>query len=560
MKHLSSILLAAAFVAAGATACFDDPVSDLRNGPALIQLTRAAITLRTGDSLDVSAEIKDEAGNVLDAGSADWASADVNIATVREDTVVIPGNAFNRAFIVARATGGGVTRVSVTSGALTNSFRVLVLPAILAPSALPAVSGTVGRDTIAVTLPGGTVVRDIFDAGDTVAFTVASGSNVYFNTNSQVSFGPRRAWIVERRDSTRLKAVASEPFRGRPWVTSLRYNGPIARPDSVGTVQLDSLRADSIVVAHPRFNGTLAFAPANDTVWVRPPAGARFATNSGIRFGGSAAIVLTRSDSVLKGISPVDYTGLVTVTNLLVGSGTIDSVKTNASYTMAKATFGGSVTAGGQLLDTVKVYGTSLFRLTTTPAASVSNVIIGGATAWVLRRTADSMYVISRMPNTGTITVTNVTVSGNIIPQLNTTQSVTINETPTGEANEPANDAPGAVTIDFSAATSTNPYVIYGAIADAGDVDDLFAFTLAAARTVTIQLQFAGTGGGGATNPDIDLLVCNAACSAWTSTAGATANQPEAITLTNLAAGTYNIYVNGWDTGGATRPYKLIVY
>jgi hypothetical protein len=81
---------------------------------------------------------------------------------------------------------------------------------------------------------------------------------------------------------------------------------------------------------------------------------------------------------------------------------------------------------------------------------------------------------------------------------------------------------------------------------------------------VTIELQFTGTGDGDATNPDLDLMVCNATCPRqgnYVSVAGAGPGaQPENITLTSLAAGTYNIYVNAFATGGATRPYKLIVY
>jgi hypothetical protein len=172
------------------------------------------------------------------------------------------------------------------------------------------------------------------------------------------------------------------------------------------------------------------------------------------------------------------------------------------------------------------------------------------------------MFVLSKMPSTGTIAISRVNVGGTIIPSLNSAGNVVISETSTGELNEPANDNPGAVVIDLTGKTSAaTALVIFGAVDDAADIDDFFAFTTTAVKTVTIQLQFTGTGAAGTSaNPDIDLLVCNAACSSWTSTAGATGAQPENITLTGLPAGTYNILVEAWATGGTTRPYRLSVY
>jgi hypothetical protein len=556
MKHLSSILLAAAFVAGSVTACFKDPTSDLMNGPSQITLTRSAITLRTGDSIDVSAELKDDAGNTYGVTDAQWVSADANVAAVRVDTIIIPGDAFSRAIIRGVAAGGGTTTVTVTIRGVSKQFRVLVLPRALGATAAPAVSGTARTDTILITLPGGVIQRDIFTVGDTVTFTVAAGSKVYFSadTMSKVSFGANRAYIVSRTDSTRIKAIARAPFRGRPWVTALHYNGPT----EVGTVAIDSLQGDTVVVSRPRYYGTVT--QTADTMFLNAQAGSTFATTSAVRFGATAGIVLSRSATAMSVISPALYTGQVTVTNVVVGAATLDSLKSPAAYTINKASFGGTVVTAGRLVDTVKVYGTAVTKFTTTPAGSVSNVTIGGVAAWVILRTADSMYVVAKLPSTGPIAVSNVNVGGTNIPTLNTAGNIVITETPTGEANEPANDTPGAVTINLTGATVTNPVVIYGAVDDAADVDDYFAFTLTAARTVVIQVQFTGTGGGGATNPDIDLYTCNAACSGGYNFAGATGAQPENMTLTTLAAGTYNIVVEAWDTGGTTRPYKLIVY
>lgn len=818
MKHLSSIVLAVALIAAGATACFKDPTSSLRNGPSRIELTRSSMVLRVGDSLSVQAVVKDDQGMTFGAGDATWTTSAPSVAVVRRDaTVDIPYDAYSLAFVRAIADSGGVATITVTSQGITQTLRVVVLPVALTASAAVSVAGTASADTI----PGVTPI--VITAGDTVIFTARAGSNLTFNpTASLVGFGLQRPAGYVLRTATQIKAILNAPYGGRPWVTNLIFTGNAA----TGTLVLDSLQSDSIVVARfrrefkgtvtqtgdtvvvdapvgggfsttgtlsgarfgaraawvvartaaqlrlltptavtsrisltnpmvgqaildtlytlgtytttiptfpgaitqpgdtvvvaaptgttfdtltsgvrfgaraawlvartaaelrvmspvavtdvatvtnlhvglatvdslktpltytsiiPTFPGTvtqtgdtmfLAAAtgttfdtlasvvrfgartawllrrtptqlavmspvgtlgpvtatrvrvglawidslktPVNytptiptfggtitqlaDTMTIVPAAGTMFdiaaATASTVRFGSAAAVVLSRTATQLKVMSPVAWNGVVTATNVLIGTTRVDSLKTTGSYTINAATFVGTVTTAGKLLDTVKVYAGTGFQFTTTPA-NVSNVMIGGAAAWVLLRTADSMYVISRMPSTGQIGVTNATVGTALIPpQLNIAGNVVITEIPSGELNEPANDAPGAVAIDLSTATAANPLVIWGAVDGDGnglgtDADDFFAFTTTEVKTITIQLQFAGTGAGGATNPDMDLLVCNATCSAWVSTAGATGAQPENITLTNRAAGTYNIYVNGWDTGSLARPYKLIVY
>jgi len=558
MKHLSSILLAAAFVAAGATACFDDPTSDLQNGPAQIQMDRSAVTLRTGDSIRVRAEVKDDAGNVFDAGDATWESADPTVATATKDTAFVPGGAFTRAYVKGIAPLGGITTITMNSRGVTKTLRALVLPARLSPSAPPAPSGSSVDDTIVVALPGGGTSEDVFTAQDTVTFTVAAGSRTFFTDTSHVLFGAAEGYVIGRTDSTALKVIVRQPFRGVPWVYHMYWIGNA----DVGVVVLDSLQSDDMVVARPRLHD--AISVVGDTLVVNAPSGATFdPAASVIRFDSTNGIMLSRTTTQLRAISPVDYTGIIAATNVHVGLATVDSLKSMGSYTIARATFGGTVLTGGRLLDTLKVYATAVAKFTITPDTLLSDVLVGDTAAWVLLRTADSMYVIPKLPSSGPVAISNVDVGGTIIARLNSADDVVITETPTGEANEPANDAPDAVAlaIDWATVTQANPFVLYGAIADAGDVDDLFAITLTATRTVRIRLQFVGTGyNGTAADPDLDLLVCNAGCSAWVSTSGATSAQPENITLTSQAAGTYNIYVNGYATGGTTRPYRLLVW
>jgi hypothetical protein len=558
MKHLSSILLAAAFVAGSVTACFKDPTSDsLSNGPSRIELTRSAITLRTGDSLTIEAEVKDAAGNVYSAAGAEWSSGDATIAIARLDTTLIPGSVFSRAFIRAVAAGGGATNITVTAAGVTNQFRVLVLPARLSASALSAVSGTTSVDTIVNVLPGGTVVRDIFTVGDTVTFSVAAGSSVYFSpTASQVSLGANRAYIVARTDSTRIKAIARAPFRGRPWITALHYNGPT----EVGTVAIDSLQGDTVVIARPRLNGATSIL--GDTLTVTAATGSSFnATSSTVYFGATAATILARSTSQISVISPIAYTGQVTVRNVVVGSATVDSLKTNASYTIAKAAFPGTITTNGTLLDTVRVFATATAKFSLVSTA-LSNVTIGGAAAYVLKRTADSMLVVSRVRSTGAATISNVVVGAATIPSLPTAGNVVISDVTTGELNEDGNDTRAGATLIATparSATGTDTVKVFGAVNADPDYDDFYSLVTTDSARIRATLYFPGTG----VNPDIDVYVLSSTGSFIDGYSGGTAVNPETATTTAIRVpGTYYVLVEYYVSGtftGANAAYMLYV-
>lgn len=231
MKHLSSILLAAALLALGATACFKDPTEPLANGPSRINMDRSSVFIPVGDSVSVTAEIKDDAGNTFSAADAGWESSAPGLATVRRDTVVIPGNAFTRAFIVAIAPGGPAW-IFVTSSGLTDSVQVVVVP--------PKFAGT-------VTAPAGSMM------GDTI--TIAGTSLLGFTASTTVTIGGAEAWIISQTAS-QLKVMASEPAAGGSAVVL----GPLK---FLGTVDLASLTATTSlgVAATIRANG---YSPANE--------------------------------------------------------------------------------------------------------------------------------------------------------------------------------------------------------------------------------------------------------------------------------------------------------
>jgi hypothetical protein len=560
MKHLSSIVLVAAVVAAGTVACFKDPTSSLRKGATRIELTQTAVTLVTGDSLAIQAEVKDAQGNTYDAGSVEWTSDNSAVASVVKDAgTYIPYGAFSKAFVLGAGPAGGVAHITATSANLTATLRVLNLPARLTALATPAVSGTASADTIPGSVGPPLIPTVVFSAGDTVTITTTAGSNLTFNaTASKVDFGANAAYIVSRT-ATAIKVIApARPFAGRPWVTLLSWAGPA----EVGTVAIDSLESDSVLVAKPRYRG--AITQLGDTMFLAAQTGTKFSATSAVRFGATTAVALAQDSVNLKVISPATYTGPVTVTLVKVGAATVDSLKTVGAYTINQAAFGGTVTAPGNLLDTVKVQGTALTKLDTG-----SVVRFGGAPSWIVRKfptsgsttKLDSVYVIPQRPSSGPAVISRVNVGGTIIPQLSTAGNVVIHETPTDEPNEPANDNPDVVAINFLSATAANPFILYGAENEGTDFDDLFSFTLAAARDVHISLQWYGTNSsaGTADDPDLDLYLCNVGCTtAVKQSAGA--SDPEALTVTALPAGSYNIYVNAYGTGGATRPYRLVIY
>jgi len=230
MKHLSSILLATALLALGATACFDDPNKPLMNGPSDIYLSLSTAFIPAGDSVAITAELKDGAGNTFSTADAVWESSAPSVATARRDTVVIPGSAFTRAFVVAIVPGE--TWVRITSSGLTDSVQVVVLPSSFA--------GT-------ITAPAGSML------GDTI--TIAGTAALGFSARTTVTIGGFDAWIVSQTAS-QLKVMAAQPAAG---------GSPVVLQNALllGTIDIPTLTATTTVgvAATIRANG---YNPANE--------------------------------------------------------------------------------------------------------------------------------------------------------------------------------------------------------------------------------------------------------------------------------------------------------
>jgi hypothetical protein len=653
MNRHSVRLLVAALAATGLAGCFDDPTSSLREGPGALDVSRSSIVIANGDSVQVDAYVRDAQGNPLPATGATWTTDLASVAVVALAAVQPPGDGSTRAFIKAANPVGAATYVRVTVRGLTDSIRVVSLPAVL-PAGAVTVVGAASADTVGATA---------FTAGDTIEVRLPVSTLTFNQGASVVRVGTATAYTLFRAD-TLLRVLSRGPVNGPITVTNIIYAGA----SGTGAIEMDSLvTTDQVQAARARFRGTISvtgdtvsvtatggttfriagttadtftttvyigasrgrtiertatfmrvIAPdanpspltagitvrkynwdANNLIdsavsgspavtvnraWftggvtvsggilltVTPPTGMTFNTTASdtnlranVFLGTARATRISRTTTQMQVSVPssalADYQGPFVITNLAYG-GTyrIDSLTTSASYNLARPLFTGSTaTTGNELLDTITVNAPAGLAFVT--GASPSQVVTGGTNAIVLSRTAAQMVVIPSA--SGAVSLTNIDVGGTIFPTMTLATPLTVSSA-TGEANEPGNDLPGAVVISLAGTSAGAPLYIIGAVADGGDADDLFAYTLGATATVTLQLQFGGTGAGGAVNPDIDLLVCNAACTAFVpgGTTGATGANPENTVLTNQAAGTYNIYVNAWDTGHQMRSYRLVAY
>jgi hypothetical protein len=125
MKRQSLVLLAVAFIAAGAAGCFSDPVSGLRGGPSIVNLSASVLLMSVGDSTTVSAQVQDNQGNALAATGTTWASSASAVATAGADnSLVIPGDYYSRGYIKAKAVG--TSNVTVTARGVSAIVKVTV--------------------------------------------------------------------------------------------------------------------------------------------------------------------------------------------------------------------------------------------------------------------------------------------------------------------------------------------------------------------------------------------------------------------------------------------------
>lgn len=315
MKHLSSIVLAAVVVAAGAVACFKDPTSSLRNGASRVMLDRSTAFLPVGDSLSVQAELKDGQGNTFGVADAAWTTSDPLVAVVNADTSqTIPEAAFSRAFI--RATGGGKAVVHFTSHGISDSVVVYALP--------PSFAG-------AVTFPAGLMMAD--------TITLAATSVLTFTDSTTVTIGGVTAVILSQTAGV-MKVVAGGPVAAGSKVvfTHLLLSG---------AVDISLTATTTVAVASTVRGGSATVSPASantgDTLTVTANGTVTFSVAAGnlsvVTVGGDPTWLVSQTATQIKVIAPMAAAGsAVTITHvILLGSVPLPSLDASATVTVAEA-------------------------------------------------------------------------------------------------------------------------------------------------------------------------------------------------------------------------------
>jgi hypothetical protein len=406
MKRQSLVLLAVAFVAAGAAGCFKDPVDGLRNGPSLLSLNATSVYLKTGDSVAVIGYLKDDAGNVLPATGPTWTVADPTVAVVNvpaDSLQPIPANAYTRAFIRAVKVTGGITTVTVVSRGITATVRVVVVPIVL-PAAQYSQTGTPTTDTLVI--PGQTgpplvaPVTVIYSAPDTLV--VNGTAFLTFDTASIAASvtgptGTSTGYVIAKSPS-QIKVVFTKGASGR---VLLRHFKMVTGDAAAGTPSTDSVfLADSLLFAKVRYRG--AITQTGDTV--------NFALANGISFGAATVVLFGATPGLLfdttagKVLATAGYTGLVTLNNARLGVATLNVLTSTASPTVTAAGFAfpGAAAAAG---DTMTVTAAGRVRFD-----AVTRATIGGVKDSVIGWDTTHLFLLAPAGSTGILSVSNTKV------------------------------------------------------------------------------------------------------------------------------------------------------
>lgn len=601
MKRQSLVLLAVAFVAAGAVGCFKDPVSGLRNGPAVLSVNQTVVLLKAGDSTAVIAYLKDLGGNVLAATGVTWTSGNTAIAVVNvpvdangNPTPPIPGNAYTRANIRGvDSVSGGETTVIVASRNIADTIRVVVIPSKLTTLGHVAYAGPSLTDTVIVpasVLPPAPAKFNAYTAKDTL---ILNGTSLLTFDTSKVTVtvattnGASNGFIVSKTPA-QIKVLFEVGTAGKVMVQHLLLNTGVA---AVGTIKVDTLIGDSVAVAPYRLgvaSGTTVGVTSN-VLTVGLPANMSFSGATTASFAGSPVAIIAQSAQSLSFFSTVPTTSAtVTVYKVQMTGGTgvatvtFDSLSSNVgTFTLSPANLPNANVAmspnNAKLGDTVIITAPAGMAFSTT--APVSRVLVGNQaittsdTAWNLSLTAGTLKVFPKRGGSGHVTVTNMVlpVTGAVPFALTTPGTTTIDSI--------ASDFPVATsfaTAHVAVIPANDTLIVYGAGNPAGLLDDYWTFTTTATWTIYGQISWFGNGNPYGTTapslpaytPDFDLILCSATTQAGCNGssessdlmgfAAATASQPQQGSAAAQPAGQYWFDAMNF-TGPYTAVYKLMI-
>ncbi len=596
MKRQSLVLLAVAFVAAGAAGCFKDPVGNLRNGPSGFTVDHSAVNLRTGDSTAVTAYLLDDAGNQLAVTGATWTSLNPAVAVVRMDTTqAIPGAAYTKGFIRGvDSTNGGWTNVIVTSRGVADTIRVTVIPAKLVAShvafAGPALTDTVISPPNAL-IPGDTAKYYGYTASDTL---ILNGSSTISYDTSKVGAqvattnGASKGIVVYKTPS-QVKVMFQTGTAGKLTVFGMLLTPGNAK---IGTIAVDTINGDSIAVAPIRIGPAtfgLSAAVANNVLTVTSAGTASFIDSTHAEFDDAAAAIIAQTPTTISMFSAAAATASDGVTlynvkmagDVTVGTVTLDSVSTTAlSYTLSPAVLPNANVVispnNAKLGDTLTITAPAGLEFSATGAVSqalAGNVTIPTSdTAWNISVSTGTLKVLPKRGGSGRITVTNMVlpVAGAVPFSLTTPTAVAIDSVNSDIAV--SQTQAGALALNIPA---NDTAVVYGTALpgalNGGFAQSYWTFTTTAAHTIFGNVAWFGSGNpySSGTNTtayteDLDMLICNTATVCDESAAdlanfaAATTSQPQKFTVAGLPAAQYWINVAGFNVK-YTIIYQLTV-
>ena len=540
MKRHGVRLITAALATAVAAACFSDPTSSLRNGPASVVLSRSAAIVPIGDSTLVEARVVDQQGNVLPATGAAWTTDNAAVAEVAVAASQVPADGGSRAYIKGIATLGGITDVRVTVRGLTASVRVTALPTRYFGTGTFAVTGTATADT--------TPLGAAFTAGDTITITAPAGMT-FDAAASVITLGGTGTYTLSR-SATAVKALVIKGYSGQATVTNVTWLGNA----TTGDYSIESLNTtDEVTVARGRFRGGAAVSTGalgtNTLLTLTAQTGTTFTDTTGVEFGTTTGLVLSRTATTVTAISPVTTTDNVKVTNVNIGTVLVDSLFTPGQLTVAVSDFKGTIAPATTTVG-VEIVATAPAGLSFDPAVGVQ---VNGADVIFTAKTSSEVRFIAPTATGGTVTLSGLVLPGAMdLLTLDASTSITVTD-----PSEPGNDAPaGGAAITLPAATGDS-VVVYGSTGGS-DVDDFFTITTATGDSLEISVEWPNG------DIDIDAFVLDATGGGFCDLDGcsaATGADPEVRRVRLAAATSYEIYINLWDDHDEVTPvpYRITI-